>query len=362
MRRRTYVATVGTALFGGCLGSGGREGRKSDAGTGTPTGTAGSGGDRPVGFERQWKADLGIDRIGGVDIPLAMQDETVYTTYERGLAALGLADGTKRWSGPTPERLDGLTADADGLYAMDTTGQLIRIDAGDGSVRWERDGGGQETLAYSQLFTTSDHVGAKTPDGIVVHEKAGGRRTATLAESGHLLGAYDGQFVVDDGFDLAASGPDGTTSWRIDSVGLSSTATTTESTLLGPGYDGVVAVDLAAGEKRWETPVDADLLNADAVSTNETALVNAGFEGEPMYAFDVTSGDVLWQHSNEGLESFPSVALDSAFVVEDGGEAQARDHRTGEVRDSFSTRGFAGTVGRGRTFVGTDFDVEAYRV
>ena len=368
MRRRTYVATVGSVLAGGCLGLGGSDGGQGpNSSTGTPTGTPDSGEDQPVGFERQWQTDLGIDRLNMTRVSTAVRDDTVYTTHDQGMTALSLGDGDERWAKPTATTFDGLAADDDGVFAVWTTGELLAVDPDGGDVRWERGESGNESSVYGPVVTTAEHVAASGPEGIVVYRKASGQRVATLGESAALLAAHDGGFLVDASAGLTHYAPDGTVTWRRDDVPYTFAfdAAVTETALVVAGDRALVAVDPADGSKRWESTLDTDFVDARVVTAEGVAFVTEAFDASTVYAVAVESGDLLWNESDEGMVTFPMVALDSALVVESNDEAQARDHRTGEVLDSISTgfeKGIMGTAARGRTFVGVGRTVYGYRV
>ncbi|SDE95031.1 outer membrane protein assembly factor BamB family protein [Halorientalis regularis] len=366
MRRRTYVATVGSVLAGGCLGLGGKDGRGTDDRTGTPAGTEASGGDRPVGFERQWTTELGIDSLDMAHVSAAVRDDTVYTTHDRGMSALSLADGDERWANPTQRTFDALTADEDGLYAIWTTGEVLAVDPDTGKARWERGESGDENTIYGPVVTTADHVAANGSDGVVVYEKTGGQRLTALDESPTLLAAHDGGFLVYSRAGLTRYEPDGTVDWRLDDApsGFAVGAAVGDGTPVVAGERSVVAVDPADGTKRWERTVETDF-NASVTTAGGVAFVSERFDPTTVSAFEIDSGTRLWTENRDGEVPFPTVGLDSAVVVEDDERAQARDHRTGEVLDSFGT-GFnkfiMGTVGRGRTFVGVGRTVYCYHV
>ncbi|WP_424017422.1 PQQ-binding-like beta-propeller repeat protein [Halorientalis pallida] len=367
MQRRTYVATVGAALAGGCLGLGGRDGQGTDGGTGTPTGTTESGGDGTVRFERQWQTDLGIDRLNMTRVSTATRSDTVYTTHDRGMTALSLADGDERWARPTTRPFDALAADDDGVFAVWTTGELLAVDPDTGDLRWERGDSGNGNAVYGPVVTTAEHVAAEGPEGIVVYGKASGQRVATLGESGGLLAAYDGGFLVDASAGLTRYAPDGTVDWQVTEVPYTFgyDASLGETGLVVAGDTAVIGVDPADGSKRWTESVDADFMDANVTTAGGVAFFGGGFDRNAVYAVEISSGTRLWDASLDGMVPFPMVALDSALIVEDDDQAQARDLETGEVLDSISTsfeKSFMGTAARGRTFVGVGRTVYGYRV
>ncbi len=382
MRRRMYVATVGSVLAGGCLGFGGNDDGGNESGTGTPAEPTASGGDRPVGFERQWQTDLGIDRINMTRVSTAVRDDPVDTTHDRGMTALALADGTERWARRTTMPFDALTADDDGVFAAWTTGELLAIDPGSGDVRWERGESGNENSIYGPVVTTAEHVAIDGPEGIVVYGKASGRRVTTVAESTSLLAAHDGGFLVGSSAGLTHYAPDGTVGWRLEELPFTFAldAAVAETGLVVAGDSAILAVDPADGSKLWASSVDSDVTNARAVTADGVAFVTDAFDAGTVYAFEVGSGARRWSERRDGMVPFPMVALDSALIVEDsearsasgnrtqsgdGDQAQARALRTGEVLDSIPTgfeKGIMGTAGRGRTFVGVGRTVYGYRV
>jgi len=89
---------------------------------------------------------------------------------------------------------------------------------------------------------------------------------------------------------------DGSVLWRNEAIWIDGTGSVTfhENNLLACGIYGVYSLDPRTGETRWEYPVDKLISEcAPAVLDN---LVYAGSVNGKIYALEINSGELVWQH------------------------------------------------------------------
>lgn len=207
-------------------------------------------------FDGDLEAAWTVDHDGSV----AVADDTVYTTTADGVVALDAADGTRLWENADVDAGDPAVA---GEMVYLNGGDIVALDRGDGSVRWESD---------------------LDP----------GERT-----SSHTV-AYDGVFVVVDGTLYALEADDGSVRWQKDSAVVESsdgdeqesefvTGTAAANGVVYAGTrNGVLAFDPATGETVWQSEITA---RGDIYATETAILVQWGGEELPFY--DAQTGEAL---------------------------------------------------------------------
>ena len=369
MRRRTYVAMVGSTALGGCASTDSRGTDEGGPTTDSPATTSGqtATATEPRGFEQQWTVDLPVNgSVNGRHYHAAVDGAALYVTTESELLALSLADGTERWRNSLGTPRLGVTAGDGGLFTLTQAGELRALDPATGDLRWGQGGDSDQTFLDGTLATVDGHVVATTDAGLVTVEVDSGGRVATLSPVRRSFRVADGLVVAFDPFQQAAEAyaPDGTARWTVEDVSPAWTAPATESALVGGDDRTVVGLDLEAGQVAWTTEVETDFFSPSTAATGDTAFVYDEPGAERCSAFDVATGDVRWQQAIDEVVAVPPAALDTAVVINNDGEIQARDPETGDLVDSVPGSGVpsAGTIGVGRTFVGYGREVVAYTV
>ncbi|MBX0303875.1 PQQ-binding-like beta-propeller repeat protein [Haloarcula salinisoli] len=377
MRRRTYVAMLGSASLAGCVGRPGNtdeaetdEEEPDEAETDEAETDAVATDEEPtydtedLEFQKLWAADLPDDegRISLEDYQATADGETAYLGTESELTALSLADGTEQWTLSLDTPLDGVTVDDDGLYTLqEKTVQAVDPDTGES--RWSTTA---DKLLYTSYVTTGDdHVAAGGGNRtVVVFEKESGQQTGRLpAAPNSQARGWNGGFVVADSNEVAAYDPDGTAQWTAD-ASASWLTPVAGSMVVGGGRGSFVGVDLESGTRAWTTGVDGELENPMTAGTDDTVFVYPGpFDGETFYALDADTGAVRWEQSVDSDLAFPPVALESGVVIHDGSRGRAYEHTTGTVIDSTHEGGYQyGATGSGRTAVIYDSRAAAVRL
>jgi len=255
MRRRTYVAMVGSASLAGCLGRLGETERQTDS----------------VDFQKLWETGL-EDDDGPIWAFRATADgETAYLGTKSELTALSLEDGTEQWALPLDTFLGGVTIDDDGLFIL-YSNTMQRIDPDTGESRWTTTA--DKSTGYSLVVTTDEHVAVSGAGAVFVFEKESGQQTAQPTEAnGNSVRAWDGQFVVAEDSAVTAYDPDGTAQWTVDDVSLNWLTPVVGSTVVGGGNGTFVGIDLEGGTQAWTTEVSGRLPHAKTAATDDTVFV-----------------------------------------------------------------------------------------
>jgi len=375
MRRRTYVAMVGTGALAGCVGQRGETTEEGTDGqepteqsTEQPTEETDS-----VGFQKLWENDLeDANPSSSDDVQLAADEETAYLGTKSELTALSLADGTEQWTLSLDTELAGVTIDDDGLYTLqDRTVQ--RIDPATGESRWAESAGAgtvqREGTNQGTVATTEEHVAAAGAGGVIVFEKASGELTAVLTERwGDPVRAWNGQFVVADDSTVTAYDPDGTAQWTIDDVPLTWSAPVAGSTFVGGDGKTFVGIDLDSGTQAWTTEVSNEFVRPLTAGTDDTVFLYPVFSAYTFYALDADTGAVRWKNDDSTSLDFPPVVLESAVLIPEVWDdldegVQACKPKTGEqIASSDEFDSFRGATGSGRTIVNYDERAVAYRL
>ncbi len=366
MRRRRYVAMVGSASLAGCLGRPGETDEDETEATEQET------TDDVTEFQKQWEADLPDETVSGSDYQATSDAETAYLGTKSELTALALADGTEQWTLSLDTALAGITIDDDGLYTLQGT-TVQRIDPATGESRWAAAAGNDSVQRtdtnQGMVATTDDHVAAGAA-GVIVFEKASGELTATLTDHwGTPVRAWNGQFVVAEDSAVTAYDPDGTARWTVDDVPLEWATPVAGSTFVGVGSERFVGIDLDSGTQAWTTEASGEFLRPRTAGTDDTVFVSPVFsDADTFYALDADTGAVRWEVGDTASSPFPPVVLESAVatteVFDDFDEGmQARDRKTGEqIASSDELSPLASATGAGRTVVTYDTRAVAYRL
>lgn len=297
----------------------------------------------PNGASLLWDRDLGAPEIGSTP---AVAFGRVFVTTMRGLYALDAETGTVVW---TNSRVRGFSSPAafDGtLVVGGSDGRLYRLNASDGSERWNL------SIAESTGFS-----------GITSSPKVAFDRVyvGTLNESGGP-GAVVSLWVSN-----------GTVAWRhpTGSVHFSSPAVASGTVYVGvvgrynttsgidfdPPY-GVLALNSVDGAERWFFPTAGSVAASPAVAGS--SLLVASKDGR-VYAVDRGTGTEEWRAAVEAGVSSPAISGDAVYVgggsFGGAGRVTALNASTGAVVWTFRPNGAvqsSPTVADGKVFFSTN--------
>ncbi|TYT62770.1 PQQ-binding-like beta-propeller repeat protein [Natrialba swarupiae] len=293
--RRTFLSTTAVTLpatLMGCLCR--RDAPSSDAGESDD-----GASDDDSGRTR--------DDSGGDDSAGPPEDTTATTQFQYTAANAGTADGpapaddTVQWQTRLSPTEGGLSV-ADGQVLV-TAGDLVALDADDGSKRWEADVG-----------HSHDAPPAVTSD------------TAYVA-------AWNGGPDTDRGV-AAVDLEDGSLRWRaITDVDVSSAPTLADGVVYVGGSlnsEAVVALDATDGSERWRVRV-GQYATTPAVADG-TAYVGGGSE-HAAYALEAATGEERWRVETDGrVWGAPTVVDDIVYVGSRGGTVYALEPADGETQ------------------------------
>lgn len=301
---------------------------------------------------------------GSIRYAIAIAGDVVLAPSDDGiLHALGVEDGTERWSFTATAPMHAPFATGDKAFVADGAGVIHAVTLSSGDAVWSSatplNGPSELTVADSKLFVgTSDGnvvgvditTGAETwrqsvsPGLRAIHAPAATESTVVVATDDRYLAALD-----------AATGE---IRWRVE-VGDFDTGTPVihgDVAYVGSGSENVasgqlVAYDLATGAERWRI---------DAIHGSPVVVDAVGYTGSVAglaTAIDLATGTELWRTTFEGHLRAPAVAGDIVYLAYDGDRAVvALDRATGGHLWEYRLDGpndCCIAVARGRVFVGT---------
>jgi outer membrane protein assembly factor BamB len=215
--------------------------------------------------------------------------------------------GTGHGSGPS---------DVDGAAEKDgTSGQ----GAGDERVRWAGVGNGPARDGRVGAAGPTDEVRVgwtRTVDHLTV-------TTAAVYGDTVVVGSYDGVMAID----LAT----GDRVWTVDREQVRGVAATADA-ILAAAEDRVLALDPVDGTRLWTTTLGEDGVRPPTVA-GERAYVAVG-DGAAIVAVELGSGEVVWRRRLAGdwLPASVAVADGTVYAGTETGAVTALDAPTGEER------------------------------
>ncbi|WP_436908738.1 outer membrane protein assembly factor BamB family protein [Halosimplex marinum] len=317
----------------------------------------------------------GVGAADGVVVApvTALQGQDGLTRRSCSLERLAAADGSVRWwAGVPPDRCfsHALTrpavADLNGDGALEvvagtTQNATVAVAASDGRelfrVPTRAYGYAQPTVADVTGDSDPEIVASDISGDVFVATADGAVRwrgnLSTLVYAPPVVSDIDGdgerEVVVAGREETVAFEPDGTVRWR-RGVGANDAATATvggESVVVVAGNDGVVALDGATGDRRWNrsaegSPAMGALADADGDGTPEAYVSEAG---NVLRALDAADGDEEWRTrlaTSEGAVTPPAVLADpdgdrsrELVAVTNGGTVAVLDPATGAERAAY---------------------------
>ncbi|QLG49725.1 PQQ-binding-like beta-propeller repeat protein [Natrinema halophilum] len=225
-----------------------------------------------------------VDHAG----PVAVADETVYTTTATGVVAFDATDGSLIWENAD---VDATTPSVVGETVYLSGDEVVALDRSDGSVRWKTD------------FEADEYLSDQTV-------------------------AYDGVYVVVDGTLYALEASDGSVRWFIESVTVGSSGNgeadeyefvTSAAAANGVVYAATAGVALAlepeSGNEVWRSTVNlsnrAGGYQYDRAQATTTGAVLGRFTYNRVNVVDAKTGAGL----RLGLSAGVDIALGESVYV-----------------------------------------------
>jgi outer membrane protein assembly factor BamB len=297
-----------------------------------------------------WRHDSSADTFRSA----AIDGDFVYvvTAGSSGLSALNRSDGTLQWRESLDRPSGRPTVTGDGVYLGAETGRVYGLSRA-GALRWTRVydatvaglavGGDRVVVGGSQTLRAYDDSGARLPDPSETAGNDGYDPDAT--------GATDGPRVAVD--------------WELTPGGETTGATVANGRAYvgtANGNNNLYAYDLTTGSLVWNFSLTGrngqNFIYRPTVADGTVyAIAGDGFNNpNTLYAVDAGSGTIQWQTSVVNSVERP-VASGRAVYVADNNRVRAFDPQTGSEAWRFQlTGGIRGppAVSQGRLFVGTN--------
>jgi outer membrane protein assembly factor BamB len=292
-----------------------------------------------AGLKLQWARQL-PQQISGT--PAVAESRVFAAGYDNQLYALARRDGHRLWTVTSPSGLYMLTPAVSGDVVIvgggtAFTGLTAAYDVRTGKLRWQTD------------FTHAVRMASPT----VYQDKVFVGTLVTL----HALSAANGKelwsTVLTDTPNVEIGGP-----VAVSDGGALVVSTTTDGR--------VTAVDAATGQIRWSMqlgvayPTGGPAISAGiGYVVEHTEWTAAGFK---LFAFQVSSGRILWSRPCAEVNVTPTVGRGSVYVGSHGGGLDSFDARTGAPRWAVNvgaTVRSQGSLANGVLYVVTDLGLSA---
>lgn len=236
----------------------------------------------------------------------AVREETVITSHNAGkLGAYRLSGQGRIWEFPG----NGVEIDLSGIYGNpvvqeDTVyfggygGNVVALNAGDGSERWRHKAGSR---VIGGVLVTADTVYAGTDAGdLVALDRANGNERWRQRAGREIWSApvTDGSTIFIASMDgrITAYAPDGTRRWqaKVANAAIAGTPALRDGVLYVGAYDRrLYAVDAQSGETRWRSAAADNWFWTEPLIDGDTVF--AGNMDGRVYAVDRQSGEQRWQ-------------------------------------------------------------------
>lgn len=310
-RRRFITGLAGLGVVGSIAGCGGRTGSTETEPPNSEETAAGATDRReppaPTGQWPQARADAG--NTGFVSASGPTSDPSLRWRVTSA-GTVGVSVGLSR----------GATTTENGLYVAAEDGRVAAVDP-DGGMRWERDIGGVR-------FPPAVGFGRVVVPGreqLSVLDADSGARLQSITIPGDVLDtpalvdrqAFVGTFS--EGV-VAVDLDTGVRRWQAGSPSRAHPPTVAGGTAYvtarrwdGDGSGVVAAVDVESGKSRWELGLDAEPTAPPGV---RDGVVYAGTNRGRIYAIDAATGDRRWRESiGDWVTRGPTAAADGIYAV-----------------------------------------------
>lgn len=272
-----------------------------------------------------WNRDTGNREVGSTP---AVGFGRVYVSTMARMVAMDVETGDVVWTNPRARGFSSPAIFNNSVYVGTSNGTVIRVHASTGTTVWE-----------TRLLATTTFTGISSSPKVVFDWVFIG----TFNESGG-----DGEVV-------ALWEGNGTVLWRHPTgsvhfsspayadgtvyVGIMGRYNTSSQVSFDPPY-GVLALDASTGAPRWFTETGGSVAASPAIVGGN--LVAPAKDGK-VYAFNRTTGVIVWESAVDAGVSSPAVFEDTVFVglgaFGSPGRVVALDAANGSVKWSFPVNG-----------------------
>jgi len=286
--------------------------------------------DPAAGAER-WRRETGITGLyslvgfGADSLVVGTGDDFVRSERRHDAFALGLGDGSRRWTGRAGDAFGGAVGAGVACVRAATAVDCFDVETGDHRFRYTPPGGEDETDGGGEVGPIAVGAGRVFVPGAPRDAGADDRTFAALsAPDGSVAWELTGQVVSSaryrDGLYLGGErieryDPDGTRRWSYDAAGNVTGVPFGEGALFTSSGSRVVAVERDSGEERWGTAT-TDL--ADPVGLADDAVVSADGQARTVVARDAADGTERWRATVDGdasLSTDPAVGSGGVYLA-----------------------------------------------
>ncbi|MEU6673949.1 PQQ-binding-like beta-propeller repeat protein [Streptomyces sp. NPDC046925] len=276
------------------------------------------------------------------DLTLGVVAEGLVGLGNRELDAPGAArvldagTGSLRWQKRGIGKATDVTSVSEGVVYYGSGDYLYAVDAADGEIRWKYKTG----LLRFVPITSGDRTCLFIPQGLVVFNATSGKPLwSYLFDKGETeeLVAVDGTVYLCGQRTLhAVSTASHKRVWTFDADSkLITLPVVAAGTVYCGGLDGTLyAVDARTGKKQWQHRFDGKLWDPRIAGGADAPVVSGGivyFENTAyVTAFDTRTGKQVWQHTSTAKDiRLLGVSAGSVFLAEPDGTLRVLDAGTG---------------------------------
>lgn len=255
---------------------------------------------------------------------VAVVGDAVYIGTDRNrVFAVDRETGRRRWKLKTNGAVWTAPLVRDGvLYFASLTGAFYAANAETGAVRWRVETGERSTwppLAAAGLVVFPGE------DSLIAVDPATGAERWRLHRDYWHGPSSDGTLVYAgnaDGRLYAVNAADGRVAWTTDSIGSRWTAPAiVDATLwIGNGDGNLYAIDAATGSVAYAFHVPEDEIVGDPIVADGVIYFGEGNHNNRrgprhLYAFDITSREILWSYQTDDIISVaPAIGGGAVYV------------------------------------------------
>lgn len=277
----------------------------------------------------QWKTELEIPEMVGVNSPVAIADGRIYATTREMILSFDSSTGSITWSNKLSDSGQSVpTIDDDTVYLCNggrKSGKAYAFNANDGEKRWERTVSGAVAEAVA-IDDETIYVGA---DSLYALAKSSGdeKWTISTTDSISLPPVVTGNHVyVTDSRTLYAIRKTGEVDWKIPDVRVNGLSVT-ERFVFYSVQGGLVALERESGIERWRFETQG---NPGPPSVgNDTIYFGTGVHERVLRALDTANGELRWRYKGNliedgdtyrgGFNSTPVIVDDAVYLVSGDG-------------------------------------------
>ncbi len=266
---------------------------------------------------------------------LAVDGDMAYLAHNSYISAVNLGSGQMAWQFPEKATAkeffysDPLIDSNGDLVAGAYTGAIVKLDAGNGALKWKLEGDGEKIIA--PIIEGPDgayYASSESGDLLVIDPDAGTIRNRIPLGEATSWGpmAVNGERIYIATIEhkvLAVNFADGAVEWTVDlGAAIAGGVNLVDGKLVvGTFADKIIALDPATGDTLWETTADGWVWTAPV---NSGATIFATDLGGVLRAVSLEDGAVLWRADlADAIQAGPVVDGERLYIGTTKGTVRA---------------------------------------